>query len=97
MENMSSQRYYYRSFAYELTNYIYIQRQFLAQIIVDTIIIIFYKVTRNSVLFFNILILDFFSFLCSKMLAFLFVMVYCDISKYQDGEKIMIFFDRKTA
>lgn len=45
IENMNNQKHYYRSSVYRLTNCIYVQGQFFALIIVDAIIIVFYKET----------------------------------------------------
>ena len=61
---------------------LYIQGQFLAPIIIDVIIIIFYKVTRNAKLAFNLVITKIFDLFYSRILAFLFIIIYYGISKY---------------
>lgn len=97
IENMNNKKLYYKDFICELTNYIQIQELFLSLIIVDAIIIVFYKTIQQSKLFFTIAILNFFSFFHLKILAFLFAIVYCGKNKYQDSEKVIIPFNGKTA
>lgn len=92
---VSNKRHHYKDFAYKLTNYIYVQRQFLALIIINAIVIIFYNAIQNSKLSFNVIKINFFSFFYFKTLVFLFVIIYYAISKYQDSKKIIIPFDRK--
>lgn len=95
-ENVSNQRHYYRSFAYGLINYIQVWGRFLTSIIVNAIIIVFYKSTWNSKLSFNISTINNFSLFRFKILVFLFTMVHCGISKFQNGGKIIILFDKNT-
>lgn len=77
IENMSNPRYHYTSFyVCGLPNYIKIQEQFLILIIINVIVIVFYKEIQTSRLFFNAAILDFFSPFCPKMLAFLFAIIH---------------------
>ncbi len=59
-----------------------VQRRFLALIIVEAIVIIFYKATCNAGLAFNPTTTDFFELFCAGMLIFLFAMIYCDIREY---------------
>ena len=59
-----------------------VQGQFLAPIIIDTIVIFFYKTTYNSELTFNLATTRDFEFFCARMLTFLFVMIYCNIREY---------------
>ena len=74
-----------------------VQKQFLAFIIVKTIIIIFYKVTYNTKLTFNLAITNLFEFFLAKILAFLFAMIYYGIREYQSRVKVIKPFDIKTA
>lgn len=71
--------------------------QFLASIIVEAIIIIFYKTIYNVGLAFNSAITDFFKPICAKMLTFLFIIIQYNIKQYQSGVKIVRLFNRKTA
>ncbi len=71
--------------------------QFLAPIIFEVIVIVFYKATRNAGLAFNPATTDFFEPFCAGMLAFLFAMIHCSIRKYQSGVKVVRPFDRKIA
>lgn len=59
-----------------------IWKRFLASIIVKTIIIDFYKTTHNIGLTFNLAITEFYNLFYTGILAFLFTIIYCDISKY---------------
>ena len=63
----------------------------------ETIIIIFYKVIHIVELMFNLVKTDFFESFYTKMLGFLFVMVYYNIKEYQNGVKIIKLFDKKIA
>lgn len=60
------------------------------------IIIVFYKTNRNAELAFDLAITcKFFDLFCTKILVFLFAMIYYSISEYLIGNKIISFFDRK--
>lgn len=63
----------------------------------NAIVIIFYKAIKNSRLFFNIVNLNFFDFFYLELLLFSFIILYYNISKYQDSGKVMIFFNTKIA
>ncbi len=65
--------------------------------IVEAIISIFYKMTRNTRLVFNLTITDFFEPFCTRMLAFLFAIIYCSIREYQSEIKVIKLFKRKIA
>lgn len=79
---MTSQKYHYKSFHIcKLTNYIEVERQLLASIIVDVIVIIFYKTIQNSELYFITKMLGFFSLFYFGILIFLFAILYSGISK----------------
>lgn len=97
IENVNNSRHCKSFYAYRLTNYIQVQRRFSALIIIDAIIIIFYKATQNSGLFFNVAISDFFNPFYLGILAFLITIVHCGINKYQSDEKVMIPFNGKTV
>lgn len=56
--------------------------RFWAPIIVKIIVIVFYKATYNAGLAFNLVIIEFFNIFCTRILAFLFGIVYYGISKY---------------
>ena len=72
-----------------------IQRRFLALIMVDAIVIIFDKATRNTELTFNLVTAKCFDSFCAEMLAFLFAIIYYSISKYQSRNKVVRPFNRK--
>ncbi len=74
-----------------------VRGRFLAPIIVEAIVIVFYKATRNAGLAFNLATTDFFEPFCVKMLAFLFAMIHCGIREYQSKVKIIRPFDEKIA
>ncbi len=74
-----------------------VRGQFLAPIIVDAIVSVFYKAACSARLEFNPATTDFFTSFCPGMLAFLFAMVHCGISEYQGGAKVVIPFDGKIA
>ncbi len=76
---------------------LYVRGRFLAPIIVEAIAIVFYKATRNTGLAFNPATTDFFEPFCTRMLAFLFAMIYCGIREYQSRVKIVRPFNRKIA
>ncbi len=59
-----------------------VQGRFLAPIIVEAIVIVFYKATRNAGLAFNPATTDFFEPFHAGMLAFLFAMIHCGIREY---------------
>ncbi len=71
--------------------------RFLAPIIVEAIVIVFYKVTRNTGLALNLATTDFFEPFRAGMLAFLFAMIHCGIREYQSGVKVVRPFDGKIA
>lgn len=66
-----------------------IQRQFLTFIIVDTMVIIFYKATYNIGLTFHLVITKWFDFFYTKILAFIFAIIHCNISEYQSRNKFV--------
>lgn len=72
-------------------------RQFSTPIIVDGFINIFYKATRNVQLTFNREIAKCFDLFCPEILAFLFGIIHCNISKYKSGNKVVRSFDGKIA
>lgn len=74
-----------------------VQRQFLVPNIVETIVIIFYKITCNLGLAFNLAIIKFFDLIYAGMLAFLFAVIYYNISEYQNKNKVLRSFDEKIA
>ncbi len=74
-----------------------IRGRFLAPIIVEVIVIIFYKATRNAGLAFNLVTTDFFESFRAGMLAFLFAMIHYGIREYQSRVKIIRPFDGKIA
>ncbi len=59
-----------------------VQGQFLASIIVEAIVIVFYIATCNTELAFNLITSDFFEFFCAGILAFLFPIIHCSIREY---------------
>lgn len=69
--------------------------QFSTSIIIDAINIAFYKVTRNAKLVFNPVTWEFFNLFYIRMLAFLFVIIYCGISRYPSRNKVVRPFDEK--
>ncbi len=71
--------------------------QFLAPIIVEAIVIVFYKITRNTGMAFNPATTDFFELFCIGMLAFLFAIIYCGIREYQSGVKVVKLLNGKIA
>lgn len=77
--------------------YLKIQGQFVAFIIIDTIVIVFYKATFNTSLMFNRVITEFLNSFYAAILEFLFVMINCGISKYQSENKVVRSFDRKIV
>ncbi len=74
-----------------------VRGRFLALIIVEAIVIVFYKATRNARLALNPATNDFFEPFRAKMLAFLFAMIHCGIREYQSGVKVVRLFDGKIA
>ncbi len=66
-----------------------VQGQFLASIIIEAIVIVFYKVTHNAGLAFNLATTDFLKSFCVGMLAFLFAMIHCGIREYQSEVKVV--------
>ncbi len=74
-----------------------VREQFLAPIIVETIVITFYKATHNAGLAFNLVTIDFFEPFYAGMLAFLFAMIHYSIRRYQSEVKVIRPFDRKTV
>lgn len=66
-----------------------IRGQFLALIIIEAIVIVFYQTTRNVRLLFNLATTDFFELLLARILAFSFAIVYCDIKECQSKVKIV--------
>lgn len=93
--NVINQSYHNRNFAYELTNYIYVQEQFWALIIVYAIIFIFYIANQKFLLTSNTASINFLNIFYPNILVFLFAMIYYNISKYQNSRKVMILFDKK--
>lgn len=76
---------------------IHVWEQFLAFIIIDAIVIIFYKATYNTRLAFNLITTEYFDLFYARMLAYLFAIIHCYISEYQSGSKVLRFFDMKIA
>ncbi len=74
-----------------------VQGRFSTPVIVEAIVIVFYKATRNTGLAFNPATTDFFEPFCAGMLAFLFAMIHCGMREYQSGVKVVRPFDRKIA
>ncbi len=74
-----------------------VRGRFLAPIIFEAIVIVFYKATRNSGLAFNLATTDFFKSFCAGMLVFLFAMIHCGIREYQSRVKVVRPFDGKIA
>ncbi len=74
-----------------------VQGRFLTPIIVEAIVIVFYKATHNAGLAFNSATTDFFEPYWTGMLAFLFAMIHCGIREYQSGVKVVRPFDKKIA
>lgn len=83
-KNLSNKRKCYRkSYLWiNKTLYLQIERQFLALIIVNIIVSIFYKTICNSGLIFYLAIANFVFLFCLEMLAFLFTIIYYKISEY---------------
>lgn len=71
--------------------------QFLVFIIIYVIVNIFHKNFFNPELAFNLITINFFTLYHSKMLAFLFIIIYCRINKYLYSTKIVIFFIKKIT
>ena len=69
----------------------------LAFIIINAIVIIFYKVIHNTKLAFNLVITRYLNFFYAKVLIFLFIIIYCSKNKYQNKNKVIKSFDRKIA
>ena len=59
-----------------------VQGQFLAFIIIDLIVSVFFKATLNTRLAFKQVIAKYLNFFYARMLAFLFTMIHYSISKY---------------
>lgn len=74
-----------------------IQRQFLAPIIIDTIINVFYKATRNARLTFNLVIVECLTFFFTRILILLFTIIYCSIIEYQNEKMIIKSLDKKIV
>ncbi len=74
-----------------------VQGRFLTSIIVEAIVIVFYKMTCNAELTFNPATTDFFELFCAGILAFLFAMIHCGIKEYQSGIKVVRPFDGKIV
>ncbi len=74
-----------------------VRGRFLAPIIVEAIVIVFYKATCNAGLAFNLATTDFFELFHAGILAFLFAMIHCGIRKYQSRVKVVRPFDGKIA
>ncbi len=74
-----------------------VRKRFLAPIIVEAIVIVFYKATRNVGLAFYPATTDFFELFRAGMLAFLFAMIHCGIREYQNRVKVVRTFDGKIA
>ncbi len=74
-----------------------VRERFLAPIIVEAIIIVFYKATHNAGLAFNPATTDFFESFRVGILAFLFAMIHSGIREYQRGVKVVRPFDGKIA
>ncbi len=74
-----------------------VRERFLAPIIVEVIVIVFYKATCNAGLVFNSATTDFFELFYTGMLAILFAMIYYSIRKYQSRIEVVRPFNRKIA
>lgn len=74
-----------------------VQEQFLVFIIIEVIVIIFYKATCNTKFIFNITTIEFFDPFCIKMLLFLFIMIYYNIKEYQSRNKVIQHYNEKIA
>lgn len=74
-----------------------VQKRFLTPIIVEVIVIIFYKATRNVGLAFNPATTDFFEPFSAGMLVFLFAIIHYGIREYQSGVKVVRLFNGKIA
>lgn len=70
-----------------------VQGRFLAHIIVDAIVIVFYKVACNAALAFNLSTTKNFDLFCAGILALLFAMIHSGISEYKSENKIVRPFD----
>lgn len=57
----------------------------------------FIKTIYNTKLAFNPQTTEFFELFCSRMLAFLFAIIYCGINEYQSGNKVLRLIDEKIA
>lgn len=66
-------------------------------IMINIIIIIFYKVTYYIRLTFNLITIKYFDFFYAKMLTFLFIKIYYNINKYQNRNKVKKLFDKKIV
>lgn len=71
--------------------------RFSAPIIIDSIVIIFYKATHNTGIAFNLITAKCFDPFSDEMLVFLFAIINCTISKYQSKNKIVRSFDGKIV
>ncbi len=69
--------------------------RFLAPIIVETIVIVFFKATYNARLAVNPATTYFFKPFRAGMLAFLFAIIHCGIREYQSRVKVVRPFDGK--
>ncbi len=74
-----------------------VRGRFLTLIIVEVIVIVFYKATYNAGLAFNLATTDFFKPFCARILVFLFAIIYYNIREYQSRVKVVRPFDRKIA
>ena len=74
-----------------------IWRQFLPYIIVDVIVIVFYKVIYYGKVVFNLATIEYFVIFWAKILVILFTMIYCNMSKYQSKYKIIKLLDIEIA
>ncbi len=74
-----------------------VRGRFLDPIIIEAIVIVFYKSTHNTELAFNPAITYFFEPFCAGMFAFLFAMINCGIRKYQSRVKVIRPFDKKIT
>lgn len=59
-----------------------IPKSFLAHIIVDTIVIVFYQTACNTELAFNLATIKCFDFFCIRILVFLIAIIHCSTSEY---------------
>ncbi len=74
-----------------------VRGRFLALIIVEAIVIVFYQATRNARLVFNPATTNFFERFHTEMLAFLFAIIHYGIREYQSGVKVVRPFNEKIA